>query len=125
MNYICPTCKKTRDQLVEENKLHLVQGYDQCGDCWADLEHESVVMREELLKEGERKAIENNDYTIIPPNLELAADLGIEPKEAKIPNTYKYLPEWYRKEQEEGYEATNELFRSLNKGYKDYAEIID
>jgi len=89
------------------------------------MEDESVVLREELLKEGERKAIEKNDYTVLPPDPELAAALGIEPKETKWPNIDKYLPEWYQKELEEKMEATNELFRSLNKGYKDYAEIID
>jgi len=125
MSYICPTCKKTRDQLVEEKKLNLVQGYEQCGYCGSDMEDESVVLREELLKEGERKAIEKNDYTVLPPDPELAAALGIEPEETKLPNIDKYLPEWYQKELEEKTEATNELFRSLNKGYKDYTEIID
>ena len=125
MNYICPTCRKTREHLVEEGKLNLVQGYEQCADCFADLEYESVVLREDLWKEARKKAEENDDYTVLPPNPNAAKVLGIEPRETKILNSIKYLPEWYRQELQEKQEETNKLFSDLHESYKDYNEIID
>ena len=47
MSYVCPNCKRTMDTLEADGKLRNVQGYAQCADCHADLEHEDVVKRSE------------------------------------------------------------------------------
>lgn len=111
--------------MVKDGKLNLVQGYEQCGYDHADLEHESVVLRADLLEEAEKKAIENDDYTILPPDPNAAEVLGIELRETKIPNSSKYWPGWYRKEQEEKHKETNEVFGDFGNRRKDYNEIID
>ena len=36
--YRCPTCHKTRSQLLAEGKITVLQGYEQCTDCHADLD---------------------------------------------------------------------------------------
>jgi len=42
---MCPNCEKTAEQLEAEGKLRYVQGYAQCGHCYADLDYDSVVKR--------------------------------------------------------------------------------
>jgi len=124
--YICPRCKRTREELVKEGKLNLVQGYEQCGYDRADLEAASVVLRIDIREEARQKAIENDDYTIMPPNLELARAMGVKPpKEVKIPNTSNYLPEWYLKERQEASDKINKSFVDIEDSYDDYNKIID
>ncbi len=36
-SYLCPTCKKTRGLLRSQGKIIVVQGYEQCADCHADI----------------------------------------------------------------------------------------
>jgi len=128
MSYICQTCRRTREQLVKENKLNLVQGYEQCGYDNADLEHESVVLRSDLLEEARAVAISRNDVTVLPitdRSRAIAKALNIEPREDRVPNINKYLPEWYRKELHERFEKSKVLARSMSDRYKDYNDIID
>jgi len=128
MGYICQTCRRTREQLVKENKLNLVQGYEQCGYDRADLEHESVVLRDDLLKEASKKAIENDDVIIFPitdRSRAMAKALNIESREDRVPNIHKYLPKCYQKEIEENLEGSMKLARELSGKYEDYNEIID
>ena len=41
--YRCPTCRKTRSQLLAEGKVTVLQGYEQCTDCHADLDCTSTL----------------------------------------------------------------------------------
>ncbi len=123
MSYICPKCKKTRKRLIEENKLNSVQGHEQCADCYADLEHQSVVMREALDEEASRKALENDDYIIIPACEQVKKVLGIE--EHKILNTHKYLPEWRKKEIMDEIKKTNEMFIKMHEDGNHYNKTSD
>ena len=125
MSYICPTCKKTREQLVEENKLNLVQGYEQCADCRADLEHESVVLRDDLIKKAKQQAVENNDYETHSADSKIAHALGVEPQEYKVYNWEKYLPEWYQEERRESFKKGIEEASKMKDIFSDYAKIID
>lgn len=118
MSYICQTCRKTRAQLVKEGKLNLVQGYEQCADCHADLEHESVVEREDLWKKAKKMAKKHDDYDerVHPTDKEVIV---------KTPNTFKYLPKWYKEELVEGHKRINDMFRDLHKDNEDYNQVID
>jgi len=60
--FICQTCRKSREQLSKENKLILVDGYEQCADCGSDLEYDSVVLRDDILKNARKEEAANNDY---------------------------------------------------------------
>ena len=118
MSYMCGKCKKTREQLIEENKLNLVQGYEQCADCHGDLEHQSVIEREDLWKKARKMAVKHVDYEekIHPLDKEVMV---------KTPNTFKYLPQWYKDELLEGQQGIYDMFRNLHKDDSDYNQIID
>lgn len=118
MSYICKKCRRTRQQLKEDGRLNLVQGYEQCADCHGDLEHESVVEREDLWKQAKKMAIKHDDYheRVSPRDKEVII---------KTPNAYKYLPQWYKDELIAGHKRITDMFRNLHEGYGDYNEIID
>lgn len=129
MSYMCQKCKKTRAQLVEEGKLNLVQGYEQCADCHGDLEHSSVVKISEQMERAKKKALKNNDYIV----REMDADVvkfgksrGVDmPKEHKVLNWFEYMPESYKKRRIKQQEKLNQMFRDMHNDYDDYNQIID
>jgi len=127
MKYICQTCRKSRAELISENKLNLVQGYEQCADCYADLEYESVVMISDLLTSAKKQAEDNDDYTVSDMNPELVkiariSDPNFDGK-SRVLNSTKYLPEWYKKELHDRHQKTHSMFSGMHE--TEYNEVID
>jgi len=120
---MCGKCRKSREQLIKENKLNLVQGYEQCAVCRGDLDHESVFKIEDIRKEATAKAIENNNYITMEPSVTLKRMHG-EVKATKVPNAYEYYPQWYKDHLDESSKETTEMFRSLNDNSM-YNKVID
>jgi len=120
--YICGKCRKSREQLIEENKLNLVQGYEQCADCHGDLDHKSVFEIQDIRKNAKAEAIKNDDYLELPSGI-LDKDIPVtEPR--KVPNAHKYYPQWYKDHLAEGMERAKELFLKAN-DYSVYNKVID
>lgn len=90
--FICQTCRKSRDQLIKENKLSSVDGYEQCADCGSDLEYDSVVLRDDILKNARKEAAANNDYVEVESHIRPGTTYPVL-------NSHKYWPDWYREEQ--------------------------
>ena len=122
--YICGKCRKSRDQLIEEGKLNLVQGYEQCADCGGDLDHKSVFEIEDIRANAQAEAIKNNDYLIMEPSLALKRMRGDEAKGTKVPNSHKYYPQWYQDHLREGLERTNKMMKEAN-DYSMYNKVIE
>jgi len=122
--YICGKCRKSRDQLIEEGKLNLVQGYEQCADCGGDLDHKSVFEIQDMRKAAKEEAIKNNDYIVREPSEMLKKIRGEDAKATKLPNAYKYYPQWYKDHLSNSLKDTIETFKELN-DYSMYNKVID
>jgi len=112
-DYMCGGCRKTREQLIKENKLNLVQGYEQCADCGGDLDHESVFKIEDIRKNAKAEAIKNDDYLVMEPS-PTVKKRNPDAEAIKVPNASKYYPQWYKDHLDKSFKETNDMFRRMN-----------